>query len=296
MTDQELLEKVGKYIAARFETHAVPSICFHNLASTNSIVKAVKKISTHSKLLKKELTVLEVAAWFHNVGYLENSREYKQNSAKLARVFLEQENITETVIQRVTDLIMATRDNHQFADQLEEIMFDAELYYFSKTTFLVKNELLRRETEFLVQREITQEEWNRDMVTLMETHQYSTTYCRTEVTAKKTRDLEKLKALLPSGAGDLASKGDQRTKKIKKEHLKAELGPEKGIETMFKIAASNNQRLFTLADNKAHILITVNSIIMSILVSVLIRKLAEAYPSSGLYSVYITLTLLQNLR
>ena len=51
--------------------------------------------------------------------------------------------------------------------------------------------------------------------------------------------------------------------------------PDKGIETMFRVAAGNNQRLSNMADNKAHILITVNAIILSAVISLILRKLAE---------------------
>lgn len=51
--------------------------------------------------------------------------------------------------------------------------------------------------------------------------------------------------------------------------------PEKGIETMFRIAAGNHQRLSSLADNKAHILITVNALILSVVISFVLRKIAE---------------------
>jgi hypothetical protein len=51
--------------------------------------------------------------------------------------------------------------------------------------------------------------------------------------------------------------------------------PEKGIETMFRITSSNNQRLSDMADKKSHILITVNSIILSAIISLLLRKLDE---------------------
>jgi hypothetical protein len=47
-----------------------------------------------------------------------------------------------------------------------------------------------------------------------------------------------------------------------------------GVDTMFKIASSNSQRLSSMADNKAHILITVNSIILSAIISLLVRRLA----------------------
>ena len=51
--------------------------------------------------------------------------------------------------------------------------------------------------------------------------------------------------------------------------------PERGIETMFRITSGNNQRLSDMADNKAHILITVNSIILSAIISLVLRKLDE---------------------
>ncbi|MNT44206.1 hypothetical protein D3C72_1807230 [compost metagenome] len=42
---------------------------------------------------------------------------------------------------------------------------------------------------------------------------------------------------------------------------------------MFRITSSNNQRLSDMADNKANILLTVNSIILSVVIAVLFRKL-----------------------
>ncbi|GGK64436.1 Pycsar system effector family protein [Rufibacter glacialis] len=60
------------------------------------------------------------------------------------------------------------------------------------------------------------------------------------------------------------------------EQTKKEGKPDKsrrGVETMFRITAANQMRLSDMADNKAHILLTINSIIVSILLSVLFRKL-----------------------
>jgi hypothetical protein len=69
---------------------------------------------------------------------------------------------------------------------------------------------------------------------------------------------------------------------------------EKGIETLFRIASSNHQKMFTLADNKAHILITVNSIILSVTVSVLVRKLTDStfliWPTFLLLGISVTST------
>lgn len=51
--------------------------------------------------------------------------------------------------------------------------------------------------------------------------------------------------------------------------------PGRGIDTVFRITSNNNQRLSTQADSKAHILIQVNSIIISVLLSLLLRKIED---------------------
>jgi hypothetical protein len=78
------------------------------------------------------------------------------------------------------------------------------------------------------------------------------------------------------------SKDEKKIEKKKKEKKGEEVPelvapkPEKGIETMFRITSSNNQRLSDMADKKAHILITVNAIILSAIISLVLRKLDES--------------------
>jgi hypothetical protein len=52
--------------------------------------------------------------------------------------------------------------------------------------------------------------------------------------------------------------------------------PDRGIETMFRITSTNNQRLSDMADNKANLLITVNSIILSAIITLVLRKLEQS--------------------
>jgi hypothetical protein len=51
--------------------------------------------------------------------------------------------------------------------------------------------------------------------------------------------------------------------------------PEKGIETMFRISSSNSLKMSVMADNKAHIMITVNSIILSVALGFVVKNLDE---------------------
>ncbi len=62
---------------------------------------------------------------------------------------------------------------------------------------------------------------------------------------------------------------------IVKEKKKKKKDPGRGIDTVFRITSNNNQRLSSQADSKAHILIQVNSIIISVLLSLLLRKIED---------------------
>ncbi|GAA4314220.1 Pycsar system effector family protein [Nibribacter koreensis] len=69
----------------------------------------------------------------------------------------------------------------------------------------------------------------------------------------------------------MAEKTDKKFSEL--DSPKKEKRPRRGTETMFRITATNQMRLSDMADNKAHILLTINSIIVSIVVSLLLRKL-----------------------
>jgi hypothetical protein len=68
---------------------------------------------------------------------------------------------------------------------------------------------------------------------------------------------------------------EEKIKKRDKELNEKKARPEKGIETMFRVSSANHQRLSDMADNKANIMITVNSIILSAILSLLLRRLED---------------------
>lgn len=66
-------------------------------------------------------------------------------------------------------------------------------------------------------------------------------------------------------------KSENKDKKKKDKPMK----PDRGIETMFRVTANSHIRLSEMADYKSNILLTINSIIVSVLVSVIFRKMEE---------------------
>ena len=48
---------------------------------------------------------------------------------------------------------------------------------------------------------------------------------------------------------------------------------------MFRVAATNHQRLSDMSDNKAHIMISVNAIIISVIIGLVVRKIDATSPN-----------------
>jgi Family of unknown function (DUF5706) len=87
---------------------------------------------------------------------------------------------------------------------------------------------------------------------------------------------------------DLAE-GKEEKKKEKKDKNKKKEDRSRGVETMFRTTAMINIHLSRIADEKAHFLLTINSIIISLLVSLVLRNLGD-HPEYIIPSIVFMIT------
>jgi hypothetical protein len=219
------------------------------------------------------------AAWFHDVGYLDTALGHEEKSAATAERFLAGLQVSADDIQAVRQCILATRMPQNPHSLVEEIMCDADLFHLGTDDFMEKTKLMRKEAKLVHHKDLSKEEWRAKTIELLRSHHYFTDYCRTLLEPKKQDNLAALLAKqLESGPPPQPAKQEAApappapapngdTGKRKNDR------PDRGIETMFRISSNNHQRLSDMADNKSQIIITVNSIIISVVVSLLLRKL-----------------------
>jgi predicted metal-dependent HD superfamily phosphohydrolase len=276
MKYQRLIEKADKFVSNYFLDHLNPNLFYHTIAHTKYVVKAAEKIGNHLSLNEEDAFIVSIAALFHDIGYADGAEDHESRSCLLATSFLEKNEVLQTAITRICRLIMSTTRLSKPADLLEEILADANLYHLGKETFEKKSELLRMERQLLENKEISKEKWRLENIDFLRSHVYYTIYCRVFLEEKKQLNLRELQK---KGLSKVAKMADEHENKNQIRNTGTELQKnekiEKGADTMFKITSNNSQRLSGLADNKAHILITVNSIILSAIISMLLRKLSE---------------------
>ena len=300
MEYRPLVESVKSYVLNYFNEHAVNQMIYHNAEHTKEVVIAATRMADHYQLNDKDYFAVITAAWFHDVGYIYNKKDHEASSALLASDFLATLEVNDELTDQIRKCIFATRMPQKPEGLLEQIICDADLFHLGTDDFTAKSKKLRKEVEALRQIDIDKEIWREDNIKLLRTHIFFTDYARFLLSDKQSQNLAALQNkekvlrddLAVTSRSDNSGKDDiladvgmqQHSGKVKKPEK-----PEKGIETMFRITSGNNQRLSDMADNKAHILITVNSIILSAIISLVLRKLDDsaflAIPSFVLLTV-----------
>lgn len=289
--ESSLIEQAKTLAEEVFRDPVFEKQFFHNLRHTEDVVAAVKDIGLRSDLTDDEMEIAIVAAWLHDLGYKYGAENHEESSARLAEELLERLAVPMKKIKVISSVILSTRIPQKPKTVIEKVLCDADLYHLSNKTFSEKSEKLREEWKATGLREMTDQEWVQHNIDFMQEHNYHTPYGQTLLDEGKKKNIKKLKKdLEPEISKKKYRKLQDEVVKLRTKLDKTKvLKPDRGIETMFRLTSHNHIMLSQMVDNKASILITINSIILSLVVSVLIRKLEEnnylLYPTVLLISV-----------
>jgi predicted metal-dependent HD superfamily phosphohydrolase len=291
MNYQQLLQQVQDHVLNYYKTHNDSKLIYHNLQHTNGVVAAGTEIANHYQLNDGDFFIVISACWFHDTGYFEDPKKHEQKGAELAAEFLKTLGVDDESITKVRACIMATQMPQSASTLLEQIVCDADLFHLGTDAFPEKDKLMRKEVNACYNMDLSKQEWHQKTIQFLGGHQYYTEYCKLLLSEKQAKNLadiqrkidkkedkeDKQEASQDITIGTIVVENpDQQIKTEKKKKKdKNKDRPEKGIETMFRISSSNHQRLSDMADRKAHIMITVNSIILSAIISLVLRKISE---------------------
>lgn len=258
--NQDIVNKSKVFVEARFEKE-LPSICtYHNLAHTQTVINSAALLAEAAKLNEEEKEVLILAAQFHDLGFIINAENHEDHSSKLAGEFLKKENYPNRLIQKITDCIQATKLNWQGEDRLCHLIKDADLSGLSFDNFQETSEGLRLELNARSDEKINKGDWRKQNIEFLENHIYLSAEAKRLFLKGKQNNLKALKM------------SEEKRKKKKK---LLTIGSSKSAQTQFKTALRNHIDLSSIADNKANIMLSVNAIIITVALPLLINRISE---------------------
>lgn len=300
MNYELLLSEAEAFISKYMRKHDNPKLLYHNFFHTQNAVVVARQIAKHSSLKEEELFIIDAAAWFLYVGWYKDVLHPQEASAEMAGGFFKNSGVENETVESIRNCILNTKATSAPATALANIICDADTFYLGTENFSAYNKLKRKEAELLNHKSIDKNEWKRNTIIILERHQYYTEYCKSRLNTTKQQNLEKLKkknpllslttdsiaSMLEKKAGVDDNNDQGKTKEGKTNSA------DRTIETMFRNTSANSQRLSVQADSKAHILISVNTILIPLILGVFIAK-SNSY--SNLPIVPVAMLLLVNL-
>jgi predicted metal-dependent HD superfamily phosphohydrolase len=298
MTEEQfrILSAAQDFVSDLFLNKVNKTIHFHTLQHTQEVLAGSETMADYYHLEDEDRFALLLAAWFHDTGYSGGQAAGHENlSIEIANKFLNEHKVHLNIINKVVGCINATRLPQNPNSLIEQIICDADLFHLGTSDFREKNRLLREELNDFGNMELSKKDWRKKNIEFLTKHNYFTSYAKENLDPLKQVYLEELnkkagigekpdkkntkntKAIITNQKDKPKEKGltDDEQKKLDeaKKKKEKESQSERAISTVFRIVAQSQNNLSQMADSKANILISVNSIILSIVIGTVFKDL-----------------------
>ncbi|RYD92200.1 MAG: HD domain-containing protein [Sphingobacteriales bacterium] len=188
-------EEAGQFIMHKLATELPDNLTYHCTDHTIDVYNAAQAIAKSEGVDGHDLQLLLTAAWFHDAGFIISATNHEEGSCGIARHFLPAFGYTNTDIESICGMIMATRIPQSPANLLEQIIADADLDYLGRDDFFMIGDKLYEELTIagVVANET---DWNNLQVRFLQSHHYFTQTAIASRQAKKEQHLQQIKAKL----------------------------------------------------------------------------------------------------
>lgn len=181
-------DHMRKDILNRLKSLLPAEIVYHDLSHTLNVEKAVVRYAKLEGIADEEITLLQTAALYHDVGFIYCYDANESFAIQLATSNLPRFGYNKQQIAIVCKMIAATQINVQPTTQLEKLMVDADHDYLGRADYYIIASRLRKELAHFG-REMNDETWIEFQLKYLSTiHRYHTeTVTNIRLQSKKTR-------------------------------------------------------------------------------------------------------------
>lgn len=182
-------------ILDKLEKELPDYLYYHNVKHTVDVVTEVELIGWAEGVSDDDILILKTAALFHDAGHTVAYDEHEYHGSMLARDILPGYGYKEAQIEKICEVIMATRMPPSPKNLLEKIICDADLDYLGRSDMIPVSNTLYKELK--EQDKIgTLSEWNRLQVKFITGHQYFTSTAQSLREVNKQKQIERIRELI----------------------------------------------------------------------------------------------------
>ncbi len=202
-------------ILDKLEKELPPYLYYHNYKHTIDVINQAELIGYGEGVSDEEILLLKTAALFHDAGHIISYQDHEYYGCQIAKEYLPKYNYTPEQIEKVCELIMATKLPPNPKNLLEKIMCDADLDYLGREDFIPVSNTLYEELK--AQGKIKSlNEWNKLQVKFLTGHQYFTKTANKLREVNKEKQIERIKSLIKWESEEERLKFEEELKEIQR--------------------------------------------------------------------------------
>lgn len=169
-----LYDRIRGWILPKLEQNLDADLTYHSVHHTIDVeTQAIRIAAAEGITDTEELLLLKIACLYHDSGFLFTYKEHEAAGCRLVREELPGFGMTNTQIDRICGMIMATKIPQTPHNKLEEIICDADLDYLGREDFFPIAQTLFSEwkSRFFI---VEENEWNQVQFNFFKLHHYFT--------------------------------------------------------------------------------------------------------------------------
>jgi uncharacterized protein len=185
-----------EYALSRLGTELSPNLTYHNHWHTEQVVlPAVSYFARQSHIFEDIQKRIEVAAAFHDIGFIVTYQGHELAGMALAEQVLPAYGFSSEIIDQIKGMILATRLPQNPQNLMEEILADADLDVLGRDDFFEQNDALYREV-VACGKLVDRLQWLEGQIRFISGHKYFTSAARTTRGFRERQNLSALEERL----------------------------------------------------------------------------------------------------
>lgn len=196
LVESSVVRKVKDHVIKVLSDQLSEDITYHSINHTQDVVRSANEIASKQSFSEAEVEILNIAAWFHDVGYTKGNENHEEKGAELARQFLKEIGFPLDGIEKVIGCILATKMPQTPSNNLEKTLCDADLMHLAGNDYFNKAALLHKEIEKTKSCKIPEEQWLAMNEDFLDKHCFFTDYAKGRYESAVKENLRKVKERL----------------------------------------------------------------------------------------------------
>jgi uncharacterized membrane-anchored protein YitT (DUF2179 family)/predicted metal-dependent HD superfamily phosphohydrolase len=177
----------------RLEKELPSYLIYHTAGHTKNVIAAAEQLAISENITGDDLILLKTAALFHDSGFLQQSEGHEEISCILVREYLPDHGYSDSQVEHICRIIMATHLPQSPVDTLSKILCDADLFYLGREGYKENAQKLFEEYKHagIVKTDV---EWQLMQVEFLSSHNYFTQSAISLLETTKQKTLQQLKS------------------------------------------------------------------------------------------------------